>query len=395
MGGGLHVLAAAALESPSQQLLGVIDDAARRHGTLYLTEHGAGREIASAMDMNRAFFALPLDERMSIAARGAQDSGYRGTDSSSQILALTRTPALHPLFGAIRWPPRPAGLQPVIEAYLDRMYRIATQVLSVVARSLDLAPDHFDAMFGRGAIENLQLRHYDARPPHNPMPLAAHSDPPPITLIAQDDVGGLDSHCEGAWIPVPPLEDALVCQFGTMMARWTDGRYPANVHRVRCAEGASRYSIVYNLLPRRDAVIERLPSCRTNAASSYLEPVTLDEFLGTNLPIHPLPPSTDDEHPVDERALAGCREAVRGASGGSWSLERASRSGDTVMLQLHAGSQVIDLEMSRVQQGRRYYRSVGGFGFSYRNQVTDPSLVAVLGRLVPSFAALLGRSFDA
>ncbi len=394
MGGALHVLAAAALERPSEQVLGAIDDAARRHGTLYLTETGARHEIASAMDMTRAFFALPLDERMSIAARGPQDFGYRGADRSSQILALTRTPAPHPLFGTIRWPPRPAGLQSAIEAYLDRMYLIAIRVLSVVARNLDLAPDHFDTMFGRGAIENLQLRHYDAQPPHNPMPLAAHSDPPPITLIAQDDVGGLDTLCEGAWLPVLPLEDTLVCQFGTMMERWTDGRYPANVHRVRCAEGASRYSIVYNLLPRRDTVIERLPSCRANA-SSNVEPVTLDDFLGANLPVQPPPASTDYERPVDEPALAGCREAVRGASGGSWSLERASRSGDTVMLQLHAGSQGIDLEMSRVQEGRRYFRSMAGFGFSYRNQITDPSLLAVLGRLVPSFAALLGRSFDA
>jgi isopenicillin N synthase-like dioxygenase len=394
MGDGLHVVAADALEHPSEQTIATIADAARRHATLYLARHGAGSEVARAMDVTREFFALPLDERMNIAARGAQDCGYRGADRSAQLLTLTRTPESHPLFGSIRWPARPAGFQPVIEDYLDRMHRVATRVLSTIARSLDLAPDYFDSKFGPGAIENLQLRLYDARAPHNPMPLTAHSDPPPITLIAQDDVGGLDSLSEGSWIPVAPIEGTLVCQFGTMMARWTDDRYPANVHRVRCAEGATRYSIVYNLLPRRDEVIERLPSCRSSPASSYAEPLTLDAFLGASLPMEPPPAKAKHDGDLDEGTLDGCRLVVQRGSAGLWSLDRASRADAIVTLRLRAGDQPIDLEISRAQQGRRYYRSVGGFGFSYRDSIRDRSLFATLDRLIPGFAALLAPSFD-
>jgi isopenicillin N synthase-like dioxygenase len=394
MGDGLHVVAADALEHPSEQTIATIADAARRHATLYLARHGAGGEIARAMDVTREFFALPLEERMNIAARGAQDFGYRGADRSAQVLTLTRTPEPHPLFGSIRWPARPAGFQPVIEDFLDRMYRVAIRVLSAIARSLDLEPDYFDSKFGHGAIENLQLRLYDAQAPYNPLPLAAHSDPPPITLIVQDDVGGLDSLSEGSWIPVSPIEGTLVCQFGTMMARWTDDRYPANVHRVRCAEGTSRYSIVYNLLPRRDAVIERLPSCRSSSASSYVEPLTLDAFLGANLPMQAVPARAESERTIDAHTLAGCRLVVRRGSAGRWSLDRASRSDATVTMRLRAGDQPIDLEISRVQQGRRSYRSVGGFGFSYRDHICDPSLFTTLDRLIPAFAVLFASSFD-
>jgi isopenicillin N synthase-like dioxygenase len=394
MGDGLHIVAADALEHPSEPTIATIADAARRHATLYLTRHGAGNEIARAMDATREFFALPLDERMNLAARGAQDCGYRGADRSAQILTLTRTSEPHPLFGSIRWPVRPAWFQAVIEDFLDRMYRVAIRVLSAIARGLDLAPDYFDSMFGRGAIENLQLRLYDAQAPHNPMPLTAHSDPPPITLIAQDDVGGLDSLSEGSWIPVSPIEGTLVCQFGTMMARWTDDRYPANVHRVRCAEGASRYSLVYNLLPPRDAVIERLSSCRSSSASRYVEPVTLDAFLGANLPMQPPPAKAKHDGDLDEGMLDGCRLAVQRGSAGLWSLDRASRADAIVTLRLRAGDQPIDLDISRPQQGRRYYRSVGGFGFSYRDSIRDRSLFTTLDRLIPAFAVLLASSFD-
>ncbi len=360
----------------------------------YLTGHGGGGDIARTMNVTREFFGLPLDERMRIAARGAQDFGYRGADRSSQVLALTRTPEPHPLFGTIRWPARPADFQPVIEAYLDRMYGLAMRILSAIARSLELAPDFFETTFGPGAIENLQLRLYDAQPPHNPMPLAAHSDPPPITLIAQDDVGGLDSLSEGDWIPVAPLADTLVCQFGTMMARWTDDRYPANVHRVRCAEGVSRYSIVYNLLPRRESIIERVPSCRSSSASRYVEPLSLDAFLGASLPMQVIPAKSEPEKTIDERALVGCRQVVRRGSAGRWSFDRASRSDAVVTMRLYAGEQAIDLDMSRVQQGRRYYRSIGGFGFSYRDQIRDPSTFATLDRLIPGLAAALASTFD-
>jgi hypothetical protein len=180
-----------------------------------------------------------------------------------------------------------------------------------------------------------------------------------------------------------------------MMARWTDDRYPANVHRVRSAEGTSRYSIVYNLLPRRDAVIERLPSCRSNSASRYVEPVTLDAFLGANLPMQaPLAKSKHDGD-LDEGTLDGCRLVVQRGTAGLWSLDRASRADAIVTLRLRAVEQPIDLEISRAQRGRRYYRSVGGFGFSYRDSIRDPSLFAILDRLIPGFAALLAPSFDA
>jgi hypothetical protein len=92
--------------------------------------------------------------------------------------------------------------------------------------------------------------------------------------------------------------------------------------------------------------------------------------------------------------LDGCRLAVQRGSAGLWSLDRASRADAIVTLRLRAGDQPIDLDISRPQQGRRYYRSVGGFGFSYRDSIRDRSLFTTLDRLIPAFAVLLASSFD-
>jgi isopenicillin N synthase-like dioxygenase len=389
---GFHVIAGDALREPTADCIATVADGARRHGMFYLTGHGATRDVAATMEITRAFFDLPLQERMALAARGPQDFGYRGADPTAQHLALTRTPEPHPLFGRVTWPARPPSFQPVVEAYLDRMRAIAMHVLSAVARSLDLPSDHFEALFGARAIDNLQLRLYDAQAVHKPLPLAAHSDPPPITLIAQDDVGGLDSLCGPEWVPVPPKPDALVCQFGLMMARWTDERYPANVHRVRSEPGTLRHSIVYNLLPPPDVMIERLPSCRSDPGSRHAGSISLDDFLTKHLP-RPYEASTSTgEGSRDENLAARLGDAVRRAMGDRWQLEDATREGEGIRLRLRAGDQTIELDVARVEAGKRYYRALGGTGFSYRNRAMTPTLLADLGRVIDALAPVMKAS---
>ena len=368
-----------------------IVEAARRQGMLYLVDHGVDVLEAQVMDLARAFFALPEEQRMEVAAQGAQDSGYRGADPRAQVFSVTRTGGRpHPLFGPIRWPRAPQGFAPVIEAYVDAMYGLAMKVLAAIATGFDLPSAWFLPLFGDDAIQNLQLRCYDARAPHNPMPLDAHSDPPPITLIAQDDLGGLESLSQGRWLPVTPRPRTLVCQFGAMMARWTDDRCPANVHRVRATENTTRFSIVYNLLPRADAVIERLPTCRSAGPSRHAAPAPLDEFLRGHLAYEDRPvPGARDEGELDPALIERCREVVGRDSDGRWSLQHASRAKSGILLRMSAGAKVVELDVSPCEPGGRYYKTSGGLGFSYRGRLHEPETFAVLDRLLPALATTL------
>src|SRR4029077_271470 len=96
------------------------------------------------------------------------------------------------------WPARPAGLPDIATRYLDAMYALSMEVLRAVARGLGLDDGFFEPFFGPRAIESLQLHHYDAGPvAARPEFLSSHVDPPAITLIAQDDAGGLESFIAG------------------------------------------------------------------------------------------------------------------------------------------------------------------------------------------------------
>ena len=83
-----------------------------------------------------------------------------------------------------------------------------------------------------------------------------HTDPGVITLLLQDDVGGLQTFSQShGWIDVPPHPGAIVVNMSDMLQVLTNDNYRASLHRVLPVPQRDRYSIVYFSMPRQDARI--------------------------------------------------------------------------------------------------------------------------------------------
>ena len=81
-----------------------------------------------------------------------------------------------------------------------------------------------------------------------------------LTLLAQDDVGGLQVKTAQGWIEAPPIPDTFVCNIGDMLYRLTGGYYRSTPHRVRNTSGRERYCFPFFFDPAFDAEIEPLPA---------------------------------------------------------------------------------------------------------------------------------------
>lgn len=168
------------------------------------------------------------------------------------------------------------GWRDAAAAYYRAMERVAATLMHSLARSLALPAGYFDAAFERG-LSTLRLIRY---PPRSAAELAAigdsslwvetpsgrrhlsgapHTDSGFVTLLAQDRVAGLQVRAlDGQWADVPPLENALVVNFGQVLEQWSSGRIRATEHRVLGSE-AERYSIPFFYEARADAIIAPLP----------------------------------------------------------------------------------------------------------------------------------------
>jgi isopenicillin N synthase-like dioxygenase len=113
-----------------------------------------------------------------------------------------------------------------------------------------------------------RIFHYPPPPPQSQdWGVGEHTDYGLLTLLAQDDSGGLQIAVPAGngpgnghrWIDAPPLPGSLVCNIGDMLDRLTGGWYRSTPHRVRNPSGHGRLSFPFFLDPGFDAEVPPLP----------------------------------------------------------------------------------------------------------------------------------------
>jgi hypothetical protein len=94
--------------------------------------------------------------------------------------------------------------------YSDNMKVLAQRLLCIISESLNLPPSYLQEAVGE-AYQNITISYYSPCPqPDLALGLQSHSDFGAITLLIQDDVGGLEVLKDDMWIPVPALPDAIL-----------------------------------------------------------------------------------------------------------------------------------------------------------------------------------------
>jgi isopenicillin N synthase-like dioxygenase len=260
-----------------------IEAACRASGFFYVTGHGVTDAILRDLDAaSRKFFDLPEDVKLRIpmaqggrAWRGFFPLGGELTsgrpDGKEGLYFGSELPADHPrvqtgwpLHGANLWPAEVPELRPAVEAYMAATTRAAHHLLEGVALSLGLADDYFETHYTADPTLLFRIFHYPPTPPASDggenWGVGEHSDYGLLTLLAQDDHGGLQVKTPGGWIAAPPIPGTLVCNIGDMLDRLTGGWYLSTPHRVRNDSGEERLSFPLFFDPDFAAEMVPLPA---------------------------------------------------------------------------------------------------------------------------------------
>jgi isopenicillin N synthase-like dioxygenase len=265
------------------------DRACCEFGFFYVTGHGIDPALSARMIvLAREFFALPLEQKLALAmAHGGRAwRGYFPVDGELTSGRPDRKEGIYfgtelgpddprvragvPLHGMNLYPPL-SGFRETLLTYVDQVTAIGQLLLRAIAAGLGLAPDYFLERYTRDPTVLFRIFNYppSAASAHDSeLGVGEHTDYGLLTLLRQDEIGGLEIWHEDGWLPAPQVPDSFVCNVGDMLERLTAGRYVSALHRVRNVSTHDRISMPLFLDPSFDAVLAPIDALTPDRSAS-------------------------------------------------------------------------------------------------------------------------------
>ena len=116
-------------------------------------------------------------------------------------------------------------------------------MMRAFALSLDLPETAFLGSF-QAPIARGAAIYYPPPEAGEPFGVSPHTDYGCLTLLYQDQVGGLEVlGRDGDWVTAHPIEDTFVVNVGDLLARWSNDGLRSTPHRVINRAGRERFSL--------------------------------------------------------------------------------------------------------------------------------------------------------
>jgi isopenicillin N synthase-like dioxygenase len=270
-----------------QNIIKQIYQSCHEIGFMYLQNSGISKDlIKQVFSYSKSFFNLPLEVKQKQAwSDEFNNTGYVGLER--ERLDPNKPGDLKEAFNVNKQ--AAIGIDTSILAFYDSCTELANTVLQAYALALELPEDFFITRHNQ-QNHTLRLLHYPSlqTPPKSGQVRAGeHSDYGSITLLFQDDVGGLEVQtASGNWIAAPAIPDTVVVNTGDLMQRWTNDIFCSTKHRVMIPSdnkvNESRYSMAFFCHPNDDTEIACLESCQKKQSPIYL-PILAGEYLLSRL----------------------------------------------------------------------------------------------------------------
>ncbi|KAJ1695572.1 hypothetical protein LUZ63_012270 [Rhynchospora breviuscula] len=152
--------------------------------------------------------------------------------------------------------------------YCEHMARISRTLFNTLAIDLNLDEEQTTTYLSESNGMFRVYRYPICPNPSSYLGMEAHTDSSVLTILNEDDVGGLQVLSEHTWFNVVPVPGTLIVNLGDLFQVISDDRYNSVKHRVLASSVTERISLGYFVFPQEDSVLR----------SSIYNPFTLKEF---------------------------------------------------------------------------------------------------------------------
>ncbi|KAB2082109.1 hypothetical protein ES319_A05G176400v1 [Gossypium barbadense] len=225
--------------------------AASQWGFFQVVNHGISMELLKMLREEQVrVFKQPFhhkcreDKFLNFSA-----GSYRwGTPTSYFLRQLSWSEAFHIPVNDISSTP--------MEPFATKVAILAQKLAEILAEKLG----HKSSFFQESCLPStcyIRLNRYPPCPiPSDIYGLMPHTDSDFLTILHQDQVGGLQLVKDGQWFAVKPNPEALVINIGDLFQAWSNDCYKSVKHCAVTHPTKERFSAAYFLCPSYETVIE-------------------------------------------------------------------------------------------------------------------------------------------
>ncbi|MQM11215.1 hypothetical protein Taro_044121 [Colocasia esculenta] len=249
-----------------------IASASAEWGFFQLVNHGLPGELLERIHRVQVdVFRQPFEKKAHERLMDYSPDSYRwGNPCATSLRQLSWSEAYH--ISTIPCPEAEKAntIRCTIDEYTTAVSRLARRLAEILAEHLGCGGSHFDESCTSSTCY-LRLNHYlPCASPVGVFGLIPHTDSAFLTVLYQDEVGGLQLMKGERWVAVKPIRGSLVVNIGDLFevvytlccTALSNGEFKSVLHRVVANPEVERFSVAYFLCPSYETVIE---SCREPA----------------------------------------------------------------------------------------------------------------------------------
>ncbi|XP_022141253.1 gibberellin 20-oxidase-like protein [Momordica charantia] len=241
-------------EDLSESALSSLTTACNEWGFFYIRNHGVSKEFYHRLiSIADELFRLPQETKNKVgiscyvprfmASPFFESFKFAGPDFSASAYSLTEALFDHPN----------TEFSNLLEEYGSKMNNLSKRIVELL---LKILVDKFENKFYDSEFSNckgnLGINNYSPRDSNKEDKveeiegLGKHTDISCVTILFQDNVGGLQMRSKGGeWMDIKPCEDALVVNIGDFMQAWSNERLRSAEHRVVLRQNVKRFSMSF------------------------------------------------------------------------------------------------------------------------------------------------------